>query len=55
MYLGGQGGAEDKGKAKANFEKACDGKNADGCFNLGVIYGSGNGVTKDIDKSQQFF
>jgi TPR repeat protein len=55
MYLGGQGGAEDKAKAKTYFEKACDGKNADGCFNLGVLYGSGNGVTKDIDKSQQFF
>ena len=39
-YLAGQGGGEDKAKAKSYFEKACDGKTPMAASTWRVLYGS---------------
>ena len=42
-----KGVRQDKFKAVELFTKACDGGNAIGCFNLGVMYSNGEGVRQD--------
>ena len=37
------------------FKKACDGGEVLGCFNLGIMYATGNGVEKDFGKAVQLF
>ena len=37
------------------FKKACNGGDADGCKNLGVLYATGAGVEKDYSKAFVFF
>jgi hypothetical protein len=37
------------------YQKACDGGDAQGCFNLGVMYENGRGVTKDQAKAAQLY
>ena len=45
--------AYDKGefdKAAIQWQKACDNKNALGCYNLGVMYEEGKGPKQDYNK-----
>ena len=42
-----KGVRQDKFKAVELYTKACDGGNADGCTNLGVMYVNGEGVKLD--------
>lgn len=42
-------------KALKVFESAVDGGPLDAAFNLGIMYKSGNGVTKDIAKACKVF
>ena len=37
------------------FKKACDGGEVLGCFNLGIMYATGNGVEKDLGKAVQLY
>ena len=39
----------------AGYRKACDGQDAEACFNLGVRYGKGEGVTQDSVKAVEFY
>jgi TPR repeat protein len=39
-------------KAKELFSKACDAKDAEGCFNLGNMYDNGEGVKRNYSKSK---
>ena len=40
-------------KAVELYKKACDGGKMSGCFNLGIMYASGNGVEKDFKKAAE--
>ena len=42
-------------KAAELYKKACDGGNMSGCFNLGIMYASGNGVEKNFGKAAELF
>jgi beta-lactamase hcpA (cysteine-rich 28 kDaprotein) len=42
-------------KAGQLYQKACDGGNADGCYNLGLLYVSGRGVKQDYQKAVKLF
>ena len=42
-------------KAKELWQKACDSKDARACFNLGMFYNEGQGITKDYQKAKEFF
>lgn len=42
-------------KAKKDFQKACDGGDADGCNNLGFLYENGKGVNRDYSKAKEFY
>lgn len=44
-----------RSKAVAIQEKACDGGDATGCFNLGIMYANCRGVTKDEAKAVQLY
>ena len=35
------------------LQKACDDGNANGCFNLGLLYANGQGVKQDYKKSER--
>ena len=37
------------------YQKACDGGDMEGCFNLGGAYFNGDGVARDIDKAMKLF
>ncbi len=47
MYLMGEGGSEDEGKARLLFVAACDGGDAMGCMNQGSYVFTTRGVAKD--------
>ena len=42
-------------KADELLQKACDGGEALGCSNLGLLYQDGRGVNKDYQKAGQLF
>ncbi|MDY3672983.1 MAG: tetratricopeptide repeat protein, partial [Campylobacter sp.] len=42
-------------KAFESFKKACDGGDMSGCYNLGIMYASGNGVEKDLGKAAELY
>lgn len=42
-------------KAGQLYQKACDGGNADGCYNLGVAYNNGRGVKQDFYTAKQYY
>ena len=42
-------------KAAQLLQKACDGGNALGCYNLGVLYAKGQGVRQDYQKAAQLY
>jgi len=42
-------------KAAQLYQKACDGGNSDGCYNLGLLYVSGRGVKQDYQKAVKLF
>lgn len=42
-------------KAMELFDKACKGKHRNGCFNLSIVYLTGNyGIPKDMKKAFEF-
>ena len=43
----GEGVKQDDTRAAALFRKACEGGDANGCSNLGVVYAEGTGVPPD--------
>src|ERR1017187_4301802 len=47
MYLFGQGVAPEAAKARASFEKACQGAYPPGCVNLAIMYRQGVGMPKN--------
>ena len=50
--------AYDKGdyqKAAQLYQKACDSGEAGGCFGLGLLYQSGQGVRQDYQKATEFY
>ena len=50
--------AYDKGdyqKAAQLYQKACDSGEAGGCFGLGLLYQSGQGVRQDYQKAAQLY
>ena len=55
MYANGEGIRQDSFKAVELYQKACDGGNATGCVNLGVLYRKGEGVRKDDSKALNLF
>ena len=55
MYYKGEGVKQDYFKATEFFKKACDGQNAHGCVNLGVIYENGEGVKQDNKKAKELY
>ena len=42
-------------KAAQLYQKACDGGNANGCSNLGVLYAGSQGVRQDYQKATELF
>jgi hypothetical protein len=46
---------QDKRRAAALFEKACEGGDAPGCYNLGVRYTEGSGVPQDKRRAAALF
>ncbi|WP_103569977.1 tetratricopeptide repeat protein [Campylobacter concisus] len=42
-------------KAAQLYQKACDGGDAGGCYNLGVLYDNGQGVNRDYQKAAQLY
>ncbi len=42
-------------KAKKFWSKACDTKNASGCYNLGLLYEKGQGVRQNYSKAKDFY
>ena len=42
-------------KAAQLYQKACDGGDAGGCYNLGVLYHNGQGVNQDYQKAAQLY
>lgn len=50
LYYHGRGVAKDKKNAVLYYQKACSLKNAEGCFNLGVLYNNQEG---DLDKNPE--
>ena len=40
---------------RTSYEKACDGGNALGCHNLGVLYATGEGVPQDFVRAASLF
>src|ERR1035441_8255007 len=51
----GLGAAQDPAQAIGFFRKACEGGEADGCYNLGVMVEDGDGVAKDAAQSVTLF
>ena len=50
--------AYDKGdyqKAAQLYQKACDSGEAGGCFGLGLLYQSGQGVRQDFSTAKQYY
>lgn len=37
------------------YSRACDGGLVEGCFNLGILYSNGEGVTQDKARAAQFY
>ena len=54
-YDDGQGIKQDYFKATELYEKACNGGDASGCFNLGVMYYNGQGVRADKQKALNLY
>ncbi|MFL5351635.1 tetratricopeptide repeat protein [Archangium sp.] len=46
---------KDVRRAASLYEKACQGGDAQGCNNLGVMYKQGTGVKKDKRRAAQLF
>ncbi|MFA6137697.1 MAG: tetratricopeptide repeat protein [Sulfurimonas sp.] len=44
-----------KKEAIVLYTKACDGGNMHACINLGLLYGSGDGVKQDTKKAKELF
>ena len=42
-------------KAAELWQKACDGGDAEGCSNLGLLYKNGQGVKQDYQKAAQLY
>jgi hypothetical protein len=55
MYEKGKGVQQDYFKAVELYTKACDGGNANGYNNLGVMYANGEGVQQDNFKAVELF
>jgi len=55
LYDNGKGVSQDKVKAAQYYKKACDGGEARGCYNLGVMYYNGEGVSQDKVKAAQYY
>ncbi|MBI1338789.1 sel1 repeat family protein, partial [bacterium] len=47
--------AQDFSRARALYQKACDGGQAAGCTNLGWLYGNGRGVAQDFGRARELF
>ena len=41
--------------AERRYQQACDGGDMQGCYNLGVSYATGEGVTQDLDRALSLF
>jgi TPR repeat protein len=54
-YYFGDGVKQDKQKAKQLYTKACDGGDANGCYNLGVMSDNGDGATQDKQKAKELY
>ena len=54
MYFDGKGVKKDYKKAVELYNKACDGKFADGCNNLGYMYANGKGVKRDVTRAMGY-
>jgi len=53
VYAEGKGVKQDYFKAVELFQKACDGGDAAGCYNLGIMYMNGQGVKQDYSKAKK--
>ena len=42
-------------KAAKLFQKTCDGGDAKGCYNLGVLYENGQGLRQDKSYAKEYF
>ena len=49
----GIGGAQDLPQARELYQKACDGGEMQGCFNLGLAFMKGHGVAKDLRSTKK--
>jgi uncharacterized protein len=47
--------AKDEARAKAPFQRTCDGGYAEGCRNLGYMYANGRGVAKDEPRAAALY
>ena len=54
MYYKGQGVMQDYKTAIKLFKKACDKGDAQGCYNLGVMYANGYGVRQNYKTAKEF-
>ena len=52
LYEKGEGVEKDLSKASQLYKKACDGGVTEGCYNLGVFYENGIGLTQNFSKSK---
>lgn len=55
MYDEGTGVKQDGLMAARLFQKACDGGDGSGCFNLGVMYGNGATVRQSDEQALKYF
>lgn len=55
IVFDGLGMPKDIARGRDLFEKACESKSGDGCFNLANIHTLGQGVPRDAAKGKEFF
>ena len=55
MYGNGVGVTQDFERAVSLHQKACDGGNMRGCYNLGFMYQNGTGVPQDINQALRLY
>jgi uncharacterized protein len=52
MHAKGQGDAVDYAQARVLYAKACNGGDAAGCYNLGLMHANGEGGAVDYAQAQ---
>ncbi len=55
MFDTGEGGAQDKARARALYDQACKSGYATGCYNLGLMFSMGIGGAQDKGRARALY